>query len=70
MTLMADLNRMAHRIVQHECWSRSYPPDVFPGLWVRLDELITQQQVLCPDEVRVELASRRPRGRMSLDEAE
>lgn len=39
-----------------ECWSRSYPPDVFPGLWVKLDELITQQQVLCPDEVRVELA--------------
>jgi hypothetical protein len=39
-----------------ECWSRSYPPDVFPGLWVKLDELITQQRVLCPDEVRVELA--------------
>ena len=38
-----------------ECWSRSYPPDVFPGLWVKLDELITQQEVLCPDEVRVEL---------------
>jgi hypothetical protein len=38
------------------CWARSYPPDVFPGLWIKLDELITQQQVLCPDEVRVELA--------------
>ncbi len=38
-----------------ECWSRSYPPDVFPGLWIKLDELITQQEVLCPDEVRVEL---------------
>ena len=38
-----------------ECWSRSYPPDVFPGLWVKLDELITQREVLCPDEVRVEL---------------
>jgi hypothetical protein len=38
------------------CWARSYPPDVFPGLWTKLDELITQQQVLCPDEVRVELA--------------
>ncbi len=36
--------------------SRSYPPDVFPGLWVYLDKLITEQQVLCPDEVRVELA--------------
>jgi hypothetical protein len=39
-----------------ECWSRSYPPDVFPGLWVKMDELITRQQVLCPEEVRVELA--------------
>ena len=39
-----------------ECWSRSYPPDVFPGLWVKLDELVTHQEVLCPDEVRVELA--------------
>lgn len=38
-----------------ECWSRSYPPDVFPGLWVKLDESITQQEVLCADEVRVEL---------------
>jgi hypothetical protein len=31
-----------------ECWSRSYPPDVFPGLWLKLDELIVQQEVLCP----------------------
>jgi predicted nucleic acid-binding protein len=38
-----------------ECWSRSYPPDVFPGLWVKLDELISQQEVLCADEVRIEL---------------
>jgi len=39
-----------------ECWSRSYPSDVFPGLWLKLDELIAHQKVLCPDEVRVELA--------------
>ncbi len=39
-----------------ECWSRSYPPDVFPGLWLKLDELITGQKVLCPHEVRIELA--------------
>ena len=38
-----------------ECWSRSYPPDVFPGLWVKLDALIARQEVLCADEVRVEL---------------
>jgi hypothetical protein len=39
-----------------ECWSRSYPPDVFPGLWLKLDDLIAQQQVLRPEEVRIELA--------------
>ncbi len=38
-----------------ECWSRSYPPDVFPGLWLKLDEQIAQQKLLCADEVRVEL---------------
>lgn len=38
-----------------ECWSRSYPPDVFPGLWIKLDDLIAQQEVLCADEVRIEL---------------
>ncbi|HTR72333.1 MAG TPA: DUF4411 family protein [Solirubrobacteraceae bacterium] len=38
-----------------ECWSRSYPPDIFPGLWRNLDDLIIQKRVLCPDEVRVEL---------------
>jgi hypothetical protein len=39
-----------------ECWSRSYPPDVFPGLWDKLDRLISFQQVVAPDEVRVEIA--------------
>lgn len=39
-----------------ECWVRSYPPDVFPGLWANLDELISQQGLISPDEVRVELA--------------
>jgi hypothetical protein len=37
------------------CWSRSYPPDVFPGLWVKLEELIARGEVRCPEEVRVEL---------------
>ncbi len=37
------------------CWSRSYPPDVFPGLWVKLEELIARGAVRCPEEVRVEL---------------
>jgi hypothetical protein len=62
-----------------ECWSRSYPPDVFPGLWLKMDELVTRQQVLCPEEVRVELtrqedelakwASARPHMFVPLDEA-
>lgn len=39
-----------------ECWSRSYPPDIFPGLWRNLEDKIAHQTVLCPDEVRIELA--------------
>jgi hypothetical protein len=38
-----------------ECWSRSYPPDIFPGLWLRLDEMIGRGEIRCPDEVREEL---------------
>lgn len=38
-----------------ECWSRSYPPDIFPGLWSKLDDLVAHRQVLAADEVRVEL---------------
>jgi hypothetical protein len=39
-----------------ECWSRSYPPDVFPGLWSKLEHKIALGGMVCPDEVRVELA--------------
>jgi hypothetical protein len=39
-----------------ECWSRSYPPDVFPGLWSKLEHKIAHGTVVCPDEVRIELA--------------
>ncbi len=38
-----------------EGWARYYPPDVFPSLWARLDELISSGDVVCPDEVLVEL---------------
>ncbi len=38
-----------------ECWSRSYPPDVFPGLWQELDTLVEFGFVRCPEEVKVEL---------------
>jgi hypothetical protein len=39
-----------------ECWSRSYPPDVFPGLWEKMDSLVAHRGLQCPEEVRVELA--------------
>lgn len=62
-----------------ECWTRSYPPDIFPGLWLKLDQLIAEQQILCPEEVRVELARQdddlakwckdRPRLFLELDDA-
>jgi Domain of unknown function (DUF4411) len=62
-----------------ECWSRSYPPDIFPGLWAKMDALVTRQHVLCPEEVRVELARQedelakwvnaRPHMFVALDEA-
>lgn len=38
-----------------ECWSRSYPEDVLPGLWSNLADLIEFGHVRCPEEVRVEL---------------
>lgn len=38
-----------------EGWVRYYPPDVFPGLWDRIDALIRNGDVRSPDEVREEL---------------
>jgi len=38
-----------------ECWTRSYPPDVFPGLWEKLSDAVAYLQVLSPEEVREEL---------------
>lgn len=37
------------------CWSRTYPPDVFPGVWEKLNTLVAYRGLQCPDEVRVEL---------------
>jgi len=36
-------------------WRRYYPPDVFPPLWQRLEELIQSGALRSPDEVREEL---------------
>lgn len=38
-----------------ECWTRTYPPDVVPGLWEKLDDAIAHTAVVCPEEVREEL---------------
>lgn len=39
-----------------ECWSRSYPPDVFRGLWDKMNDLAALTQIVAPEEVQVELA--------------
>ncbi len=38
-----------------ECWTRTYPPDVVPGLWEKLNDAIAHVVVVCPEEVREEL---------------
>src|SRR6266403_303961 len=39
-------------------WARYYPPDVFPTLWTRLDELINAGDIVSSEEVYVELAKK------------
>ena len=36
-------------------WVRYYPPDVFPGLWEKIDSLIVQKILIATEEVLVEL---------------
>lgn len=36
-------------------WARYYPPDVFPGLWEHLDELIGEGRLIATEEVLHEL---------------
>lgn len=36
-------------------WRRHYPPDVFPALWQRLDQLITSSDLAATEEVLREL---------------
>jgi len=37
-------------------WSRTYPPDLFPSFWERMDGLATTSRILVPEEVVAELA--------------
>jgi hypothetical protein len=39
-----------------QCWARSYPRDVFPALWERLEGLLDDGAIICSDEVLRELA--------------
>jgi hypothetical protein len=39
-------------------WVRDYPPEVFPSLWVKLDECVKGGIVRCSEEVYVELEKR------------
>jgi hypothetical protein len=36
-------------------WRRHYPPDVFPSLWQKIDELIRRGVLIASEEVLVEL---------------
>mgnify|MGYP002784171201 CR=1 FL=1 len=36
-------------------WRRYYPPDVFPGLWDRISELVEDGRIIATEEVLVEL---------------
>ncbi|HXM94210.1 MAG TPA: DUF4411 family protein [Candidatus Dormibacteraeota bacterium] len=38
-----------------DAWVRHYPPDVFPTIWVRMDQAVTLGQIFVIDEVVVEL---------------
>jgi hypothetical protein len=36
-------------------WQRNYPPDVFPSLWTRIEELVAAGELFSSEEVYVEL---------------
>lgn len=36
-------------------WKRYYPPDVFPALWAKLDEIIDGKELIATEEVLFEL---------------
>jgi hypothetical protein len=36
-------------------WERHYPPDVFPTLWTKIEELIDAEEIISSEEVYVEL---------------
>lgn len=49
LTYTADASSLIH------AWNRAYPPDNFPGVWERIDELFIEGRVLLSVEVVKEL---------------
>lgn len=39
-----------------DLWDRWYPPDVFPSVWERIDDLIGNDKLIAPEDVRIELS--------------
>lgn len=39
-----------------EAWRRSYPPDVLPSLWVKIEEMIDNNLLISSEEVLTELS--------------
>jgi hypothetical protein len=39
-------------------WYERYPPEVFPPLWLRIDQLIAAGKLFAPEEVRTECEKR------------
>ena len=39
-------------------WERTYPPDVAPSFWARLDDLVQQGRAVAPEEVKTELVKK------------
>ena len=38
-----------------DCWERYYPPDVFPGLYKNIEQMIADEKLISPDEIYREL---------------
>ena len=39
-----------------DAWLRWYPPDLFPGLWDKFDQLINESRLIATEEVFIELS--------------
>jgi len=44
-----------------QCWTRHYPPDLFPGMWEKLNTIAVQNVIVSPEEVRYEIEKKEDR---------